>query len=101
MRGTDNGTTWSDIVTLIGADDKQNDDIRNVWTTPGNSNEIFFTLNNVVHKSVDAGVTWKVIENFPSVRKIYRYLIDPQTPNVMYAGMFKVEEQSGLLKQPK
>lgn len=101
LKGTGDGSEWSDIVTLVGANDPQNDDIRNVWSAPGRPNELYFTLNNRIHKSVDAGVTWKVIENFPSNRKIYRMLIDPITPNVIYLGMFKVEEEGGLIKQPK
>ena len=101
MQGKNNGHDWSDIITLVGVDDKKNDSIRNVSTVPGKPNELYFTLGHVVHKSVDAGVTWKVIENFPSSRIIYHYLIDPQTPNVMYAGMYQEEKQSGLIKQKK
>lgn len=99
LRGRNNGEQWQDIITLVGFDNKQNDNIRNVWSAPGRPNELYFTLDNVVHKSVDAGLTWKVIENFPSSRKIFRWLIDPQTPNVMYAGMYQEEEQGGLLKR--
>lgn len=99
MRGASNGTDWSDIVTLVGVDDKQNDDIRNLVTVPGQTNQLYFTLGHVIHKSVDAGTTWKVIENFPSSRRVYQYLVDPQTPNVMYAGMYKEEEQRGLIKR--
>lgn len=99
MRGENNGETWSDIITLVGVDDKKNDSIRNLSTVLGKPNELYFTLGQVIHKSVDGGVTWKVIENFPSTRIIYQYLVDPQTPNVMYAGMYKEEEQRGLIKQ--
>ena len=100
MRGTANGTDWSDIITLIGVDDDKNEQIKNIWTAPGKPNELYFTLGNALHKSVDSGVTWKVIDNFPSDRNILRFLIDPQTPNVMYAGMIKPEERSGLIQQP-
>ena len=99
MRGANNGEDWSDIITLVGVDDKQNDDVRSVSTVVGKPNELYFTLGHIIHKSVDGGATWKVIENFPSSRKIYQYLIDPQTPNVMYAGMYKEEEQRGLIKR--
>lgn len=98
MQGTNNGDDWKDVITLLGVSDKQNDSISNVASVPGKPNELYFTLGHVVHKSVDSGVTWKVIENFPSTRTIYQLLIDPQTPNVMYAGMYKVEEKGGLLK---
>lgn len=100
IKGINDGASWQDVLTLFGSDDKQNDNIRNVWTAPGKTNELYFTANNVLHKSVDGGDTWTAIKNFPSGRKIYRLLIDPQTPNVIYAGMFQVEEQSGLIKQP-
>lgn len=98
MKGTNNGDSWEDIITLLGVSDKQNDDIRNVSSVLNKPNELYFTLGHVMHKSVDSGVTWKVIENFPSTRTIYQLLVDPQTPNVMYAGMYQVEEEGGLLK---
>lgn len=101
MKSTDDGNQWMDVITLVGTDSEQNDAIRNVWAAPGKPNELYFTLDNNIHKSVDAGVSWKVIENFPSNRKIYRMLIDPVTPNVIYVGMYKVEEEGGLIKQPK
>lgn len=100
MKSVDDGHTWNDVVTLLGSNNDQNDAIRNIWAAPGKPNELYFTVNNDIHKSVDGGVTWKVIEQFPSTRKIYRMLIDPQTPNVMYVGMYKVEEKGGLIKQP-
>lgn len=99
MKGQNNGQNWSDITTLVAVDDKKNDSIRNLVTVPGKPNELYFTLGHVIHKSVDGGVTWKVIENFPSARTIYRYIVDPQTPNVMYAGMYQEEEQGGLIKR--
>ncbi|MBI4407637.1 MAG: hypothetical protein HY565_04025 [Candidatus Kerfeldbacteria bacterium] len=98
MKGTNNGDDWQDMITLLGVSDKQNDGILNVASVPGKPNELYFTLGHVLHKSVDGGVTWKVIEDFPSSRTIQQLLIDPQTPNVMYAGMYKVEEEGGLLK---
>jgi photosystem II stability/assembly factor-like uncharacterized protein len=100
-KSVDDGKTWNDIVTLLGSNNSQNDSMRNMWVAPGKPNELYFTIDNKIHKSVDGGVTWKVIENFPSTRKIYRLLIDPETPNVMYVGMYKVEEKGGLIKQPK
>ncbi len=98
MRGTDSGTNWSDVITLIGANDKKNDSIRNLTITPGNSQIIYFSVAHAIHKSTDGGANWKIIENFPSKRNITALLIDYQTPNVIYAGTEAIEKQGGLIK---
>lgn len=98
MRGADNATSWTDIVTLIGVGDKQNEQIKNLSISPGNSQEIYFSIGKAIHKSTDGGQSWKIIENFPSTRAITALLIDYQTPNVIYAGTEEVEKKGGLLK---
>lgn len=98
MRGADSASDWTDIVTLIGVGDKQNEQIKNLSISPGNSQEIFFSIGKTIHKSTDGGQSWKIIENFPSTRNITALLIDYQTPNVIYAGTEKVEKKGGLLK---
>lgn len=98
MRGANNGTEWSDIVTLVGVGEQKNDTIKNFTVTPGNSNEFFFSLGHAIHHSTDGGETWKIIENFPSTRTITELIVDFQTPNVMYAGVEAVEKKGGLIK---
>jgi len=98
MRGADNASSWSDIVTLIGVGDKQSEQIKNLTLSPGNSLEIYFSIGKSIHKSTDGGTSWKIIENFPSTRSITALLIDYQTPNVIYAGTQVIEKKGGLLK---
>ncbi len=98
MRGTDNGATWTDIITLVGVDDKQNELIKNFSISPGNSQELYFSIGNSIHKSTDGGKTWKIIENFPSNRTISAMIIDYQTPNVVYVGTMEVAKKGGLIK---
>lgn len=98
MRGADNASSWSDIVTLIGVGDKQSEQIKNLTISPGNSQELYFSIGKSIHKSTDGGTSWKIIENFPSTRSITALLIDYQTPNVIYAGTQETEKKGGLLK---
>lgn len=99
LKGTNNGTDWSDIVTLLGVGDNQNEDIRNLAITPGNSKQITFTLGHIIHQSNDGGETWKSIETFPSERNISTLIIDYQTPQVVYAGTEPIEKKRGLIKR--
>lgn len=96
MRGANNGTGWTDIATLVGVEDKQNDTIKNLTITPGDSKTMYFTIGHIIHKSTDGGQTWKIIENFPSSRSITELIVDYQTPNVLYAGTQTIEKKGGL-----
>lgn len=98
MRGANDGTSWTDVLTLLGVNNDSNQGIRNVMSTPGNPQQLFFTVNNDIHKSIDGGNTWKIIQHFPSTRKISYTLIDFQTPNVIYVGVQVVKQSGGLIK---
>lgn len=98
MRGSDNANAWTDIISLIGVGDKQNEQIKNFSVSPGNNQEFYFSIGNKIHKSTDQGLSWKIIENFPSKRTISSMIIDYQTPNVIYAGTVEVAKKGGLIK---
>lgn len=98
MRGRNDGTDWSDIITLVGVQDKQNDSIKNLSITPSSPQVLYFTIGHTLHKSTDGGSTWKIIENFPSSRNISELIIDYQTPNVVYAGTQSVAKKGGFFQ---
>lgn len=99
MRGGNEGTTWSDVPTLLGFNEPQNQQIRNIIITPDNANVIYFTVKRIVHRSADGGKTWSVIENFPSTRDISVLEIDPEVTSVLYTGTLQIEKQKGLIKK--
>lgn len=99
MRGSAEGTSWQDVPTLIGFNEGQNEQIRNISIPADNPNIIYFTVQRVIHRSTDAGKTWSVVENFPSTRLITKLVIDPEVTTVLYAGTEQVEKQKGLIKK--
>ncbi len=99
MRGELEGTAWSDVPTLFGFDDDQNNSIRNLTITPGDSNILYYNVGNTLYKSTDAGITWTTLTSFPSSRRITLLRIDPEVNNVVYAGTEEVEQQKGLIKK--
>lgn len=92
-KSTDAGATWNYIVTLIEKGVDQNNSIANITIKQGSPEVIMFSVGKVIHKSVNAGVTWKTIENFPSTRRITTIATHPHIPDVIYAGTEKVEQQ--------
>lgn len=98
MRGIEAGTKWEDVPTLLGFNEGQNEQIRNITVAPDNANVVYFTVKRSIHRSTDAGKTWSVIENFPSTRTITKFIIDPEVSTVLYAGTEQVEQQKGLIK---
>ncbi len=51
MKGQAEGTEWSDITTLLGFDDNQNERVSNLTFSPEDSSKIYFTLDGAMHKS--------------------------------------------------
>jgi photosystem II stability/assembly factor-like uncharacterized protein len=100
MKSSDEGKTWTEVSTLIPLEDNDNKKIDNLLLDPQNSSNMYFTITNSskIYISSDAGNNWHIIENFPSTRYISKLIIDPQTPQVLYAGMLIPEEKKGLIK---
>lgn len=100
QKSTDNGNSWEEIRTLIPVNSKDNEKITNFLIDPMEPNIMYFTLSssNKIYKSIDTGLNWKLIENFPSSKLIYTLIIKTDDTNILYAGMQIPEEKKGLIK---
>lgn len=88
LKSINSGDTWEIIPTLIQPNTLQ------VWTVgldSENPNILYYTVNNLLHKSEDGGRTWKTIEKVPTNRLIARLTPHPQRPGVLYLGTFLVK----------
>ncbi|MFA6271544.1 MAG: hypothetical protein WC693_00355 [Patescibacteria group bacterium] len=85
IKSPDSGLTWQPITTLFPFGSVP---ISTVDVNPDNTDEMYFTIGKVIHKTTDASTTWKTIETFPSGRKITTILMDPAAPEIIYAGTF-------------
>lgn len=96
LRSTDGGVSWAYLDTLIAQGAAENSNIKSFMVMPGNSNVYVFALGRVIHKSIDAGATWKTIENFPSARNITVLAASTKNPERIFAGTEEVPKKKGL-----
>ena len=88
FRSDDGGTTWR---ALAGAHGKS---IRALAMAPSDHNTLVIGALDGVFRSQDGGATWarmtpenpEVMENHSSMRNFVSVAIDPQNPDVVYAG---------------
>ncbi len=93
MRSNDLGNNWHQINTLIAAEDSTNTEIKNILVTPSKPEVIYFSIKNLIHKSDDGGITWRVLETFPSQREVKVMYVDPVNPAVIYVGTKTFDEE--------
>jgi photosystem II stability/assembly factor-like uncharacterized protein len=89
LRSDDAGKTWTPIKTLIPYGTVP---VRTVAVDPRTPSTIYFSANNLIHKSEDGGATWRTIATVPTRRLITRLLINPQKDGVLYLGTLKVKK---------
>ncbi len=80
---TDGGQSWQPIQTIVPFHTLP---IQAAIVNPQNPKQIFFTINNVLYKSVDGGTTWKTLRSMQTNRKINFLLMNPDDPSILYAG---------------
>lgn len=86
IKSEDGGQTWTPLETLIPFGSLT---IQTVAVNPKNNREIFFTVSNIIYKSVDGGQTWKTLRTVNTGRVINYFLINPDSPNIIYLGTLK------------
>lgn len=86
IKSEDGGKTWTPIATLLPFGSLP---IQTVAVNPKNNREIFFTVSNTIYKSVDGGQTWKTLKTVNTNRIINYFLINPESPNIIYLGTLK------------
>lgn len=79
----DNGGSWQEIKTLIPSGSIS---IATVAINPNDQNQIIFPVGKIIYKTTDGGKTWKTIESLQTSRSINFLLVNPENPNIVYAG---------------
>lgn len=82
LKSSDGGTTWNDykLITLPGGVT-----INTVAINPKNSNEILYSVNNILSITYDNGQTW-TNNILPTTRQISQILFNPDNPEIIYFG---------------
>ena len=86
IKSEDGGKTWTPLETLIPFGSLP---IQTVAVNPKNNKDIFFTVSNIIYKSVDGGQTWKTLKTVNTGRIINYFLINQDSPNIIYIGTLK------------
>lgn len=89
LRSRDGGAKWGRLKLLTPP---KSVTIRDFAINPLNNKEMYYVVDNKVHKSVDGGVNWETSE-IKTTSVITRLLIHPENPSILYAGLYFVEEK--------
>jgi len=81
FRTNDNGNTWDEI-TLLSVDKN----ISTLTISKKNKNVIYYSMDNLLYKTVNDGYNWEVIEG-PTNRTISSLNIAPQNNQVLFMGI--------------
>lgn len=88
LKSVNRGATW-EKVELIMPEKKAT--INALAVNPKDSKEIYYVTNTIFYRSSDGGENWTPIK-LPTTRAGWRLLIDPESPNIIYMGLRKLEE---------
>ncbi len=88
LRSDDGGTSWTPIKTLVPFGTVP---IQTVAIDPRAPSVIYFSVNNLIHKSEDNGATWRTI-SVPTRRLITRLVINTTKDGELYLGTRKVKK---------
>lgn len=80
---TDAAQSWTPLGSLIPFGSVP---IKTAAINPTNTNEIYFTVGNVIYKTVDGGQTWKTLQTVPTSRSIGSLYISKFNSSVLFAG---------------
>lgn len=83
LKSVNGGDAWAPIKTLIPYGTVP---IKTIAVDPIDSKIIYFSVERLLHRSDDAGQTWRTIENIPTSRRIQRLLSHPIKPGVLFFG---------------
>ena len=86
---TDNGGgSWQEI-NLVSV--PKTTEILSIAINPQNNQEIYYGIANALYKTRDGGRNWET-KSLPTTRAAQCLLIDPQTPEIVYLGVTKIEK---------
>lgn len=86
VRSDDNAETWEKIK-LIPPENKAT--VNAITINPKNTKEIYYVTNTTFNRSLDGGENWTPTK-LPTSRFGRKLIIDPEEPNVIYMGVFRI-----------
>lgn len=84
FKSTDGGATWTAVSLPVQA---QNNNPRPIAVAKTSSNIVYTSVGPVIYKSTDGGSTWQT-QTVATNGYIDYILIDPQLPQIAYAGIY-------------
>ncbi|MBU1148896.1 hypothetical protein KKI23_02280 [Patescibacteria group bacterium] len=88
LQSLNGGNTFAPIKTLVPFSEIP---IKVFTANPQNTQQMYFSVGNTVHRSTDGGVNWKTIETLPSRRNISYFLVDRNNTNTIFLGVKSVK----------
>ena len=88
FKTVDEGKTWEKQNLPVKPDESE---AKAISIAPSSSNIVYSSVGATIYKSTDGGVTWQT-QSITSAGFINYILIDPQLPQIVYAGIYVVQE---------
>lgn len=88
LKSTNKGEDWEKIE-LIMPEKKAT--INALAVNPQDSQEIYYVTNTIFYRSSDGGINWTPLQLL-TTRAGWRLLVDPESPNIIYMGLRKLEK---------
>ncbi len=85
LRSTDHGASWTALHTLVTPSSVP---VQNVAVNPRTGQEIFITVNQKLHHTIDGGTSWAVT-SLPMSRVPVLLTFDPEHDDTLYISSFK------------
>ncbi len=85
---SDEGKTWQKQNLPVKPDAS---DAKAIAVAKSSSNIVYTSVGSTIYKSVDAGTTWQT-QGIASAGFINYILVDPQLPQIVYAGVYAVSQ---------
>lgn len=87
LKSIDGGRNWQKVNIVIPPDSLP---VSAIALDPLTSSSLYYSAGNVIYRTQDDGQTWSV-HPLASGRTVKVISIDPQNPQILYAGMHKAE----------
>ncbi|MEA2113123.1 MAG: hypothetical protein U9P63_00475 [Patescibacteria group bacterium] len=79
----DGGLNWQAVKTVMPSESKS---VLSLNLGLGEVSQLIYGADSIVYRSSDGGKNW-VVSQLPADKKIKEIVIDPQNPNLIYAGV--------------
>jgi photosystem II stability/assembly factor-like uncharacterized protein len=85
LTSKDEGETWQEVKIIMPP---KSEPVLSLIIEPQNTDHLYYGAGPILYRSLDQGINWTVHE-LPSQRNVKTIAIDPEDPNLIYAGMHK------------